>query len=91
MKTVLDEINEAFDEAIQNAESRSLGTILKVRRSTANLKIEDISKSSGLSKEFLERLEKDEVNDLLISEAKNLTRAYKVSISLFISSFGSNE
>lgn len=84
MKTVLDEINEMFDEALKNADYRTLGQRLIEERTSYHLNQNDIAGLAKLSIEIIKKLENDEINDLMISEVKKLCLAYRVSPNLFI-------
>ena len=91
MSDILNELNDMFEEAMENAEARTLGEILTQSRTSLNLKLVDISKITGLSESLIGKLESDQVSDMKISTMKKLSIAYDVPAKVFISHLGCDE
>ena len=91
MTDLLKELNEMFDEALENAEARYLGEILIQARGTLNLKLVDIARITGLSESLIGKLESDQVTDMKVSTVKKLSIAYDVPVNVFMSFLGRDE
>lgn len=91
MDDVLKQINDIFDEAIKNADGRSLGEKLQEKREEFNLKLVDIAKITGLSESLIGKIESDKLDDMKISTMKKLVQAYEIPPSVFIMHLGGNE
>lgn len=88
MSDVLKELNEMFDELLEEVDKRTLGDKLKEKRIADKLTVEDIAWRSGLSKSFIEKIENDEIKDINISTLKRLSTTYEISTNVFISHLG---
>lgn len=86
--SVLNELNEMFDEAIENSDKRTLGQILQEKRLAQKLKLADIAKVTELSESIVGRIEADQVKDMKISTMKKLSLAYGVSYKIFVDHLG---
>lgn len=91
MDNILKEINETFDEAIENADKRTLGEKLQAKREEFNLKLVDIARITGLSESLIGKIESDKLDDMKISTMKKLVQAYDISPSVFIMHLGGND
>lgn len=91
MNDILNEINQAFDEAIENADQRTLGEKLQDLRKAKGLKLVDIARITGLSESLVGKIEGDKLDDIKISTMKKLCIAYDVSPDLFIMHMGNDD
>lgn len=91
MNDVLNQINEAFDEIIENADKRTLGEKLQEKRESLGLKKVDMARISGLSESLIGKLESDLIDDITISTMKRLCMTYDLAPKVFIDHLGLDE
>lgn len=88
MNDILGDLNEMFEEALEGADTSTLGQKLQAKRESLKLKLVDIARITGLSESLIWKIESDKLDDIKISTMKKLSLVYDVSPQVFIAHLG---